>query len=290
MLLVIAVVVDRSARSLRDSLSDAVARGQELEAANRRLEAEIVARERAQQQLLHAQKIETVGHMASGVAHDFNHLLGLMLGYAQRARTAEHEAELRQAVGGMESAAKRASALTRGLLSFSRYDATKAERFKAGEALEDILPMLRQALGSRITLDVSLAPGPSPVIFDRAQFDLVVLNLATNSAQAMPHGGRVELELELADPAVVRIALRDGGPGIPPEVQDRMFEPFFTTKPSGRGTGLGLAIVHNLVTDFGGRVHVESAEGAGTRICIELPLAAEDDKSVARPPRYQANM
>ena len=83
-----AVVVDRSTRSLRDSLSDAVSRGQELETANRRLEAKIVAREPAQEQLLHAQKIETVGHMASGVAHDFNHLLGLILGYAQRARTA----------------------------------------------------------------------------------------------------------------------------------------------------------------------------------------------------------
>ncbi|MGY0560150.1 sensor histidine kinase [Luteimonas sp. A277] len=290
MFLVIAVVVDRSTRSLRDSLSDAIARGQELETANRRLEAEIVARERAQEQLLHAQKIETVGHMASGVAHDFNHLLGLILGYAQRARTAEHEAELRQAVGGMESAAKRASALTRGLLSFSRYDATKAERFEAGEALEDILPMLRQALGPRITLDVSLASGPSPVVFDRAQFDLVVLNLATNSAQAMPQGGRVELELELADPAAVRIALRDGGPGIPAGVQARMFEPFFTTKPCGQGTGLGLAIVHNLVTAFGGTVHVQSAEGSGTRICIELPLAVEDSRQEARPPRYQASM
>ena len=291
MFLVIAVVVDRSTRSLRDSLSDAVARGQELEAANRRLEAEIVARERAQEQLLHAQKIETVGHMASGVAHDFNHLLGLILGYAQRAKIAADGSELREAVSGMESAAKRASALTHGLLSFSRYDATRAERFDAGQALEEMLPMLRQALGPRIALDVRQASAPSPVVFDRVQFGLVLLNLATNAAQAMPAGGQVGLELETAaDPAAVRVTLHDQGPGIPPEVQERMFEPFFTTKPPGQGTGLGLAIVNNLVTAFSGRVHVESAEGSGTRICIELPLTVEDSRQDARPPRYQASM
>lgn len=290
MFLLIAVVVDRTTRSLRDSLSDAVARGRELEAANRRLEAEIVARERAQEQLLHAQKIETVGHMASGVAHDFNHLLGLILGYAQRARTAGDGDELRQAVSGMESAARRASALTHGLLSFSRYDATRAERFDAGAALEEILPMLRQALGPRIRLETRLASGPSPVLFDRVQLGMVVLNLATNAAQAMPEGGRVQLELEQADPAIVRITLRDEGPGIPPEVQARMFEPFFTTKPSGQGTGLGLAIVNNLVTSFGGRVRVESSEGTGTRACIELPLAADAVDQQARPSGYQASM
>src|SRR5690554_4698983 len=290
MFLVIAVVVDRTTRSLRDSLSDAIARGRELEAANSRLEAEILARERAQEQLLHAQKIETVGHMASGVAHDFNHLLGMILGYAHRAKTTDDAAELRQAVTGMESAARRASALTHGLLSFSRYDATRAERFDARDALEEVLPMLRQALGPRIVLDPTLASGPAPVVFDRVQFGLVLLNLATNAAQAMPEGGRVELELATAaDPATVRVALRDEGSGIPPEVQARMFEPFFTTKPAGQGTGLGLAIVNNLVTAFGGRVQVESAEGAGTQICIELPLAAEADDPQVRPAHYQAN-
>lgn len=290
MFLVIAVVVDRTTRSLRDSLSEANARGLELEAANRHLEAEILARERAQDQLLHAQKIETVGHMASGVAHDFNHLLGLILGYAQRAKMADDESDLRQAVNGMESAAKRASALTHGLLSFSRYDATRAERFDAGQAAEEALPMLRQALGPRITLELQLAPGPSPIMFDRAQFGLALLNLATNAAQAMPEGGRVALGLDTAgDAATVRAWLRDDGPGITEEVQARMFEPFFTTKPSGQGTGLGLPIVHNLVTAFGGQVHVDSAEGAGTRVCIELPLAAEDGQQEP-PARYQASM
>ena len=291
MFLVIAVVVDRTTRSLRESLNEANERGRKLEAANQRLEAEIVAREQAQDQLLHAQKIETVGHMAGGIAHDFNHLLSLILGYAERTKTADGEVELRQAVNGMESAARRASALTHGLLTFSRYDATRVQRFDAGEALDAVLPMLRQALGPRIALEVRRAAGPSLVVFDRVQFGLVLLNLATNAAQAMPGGGRVELGLETGtDPDCVRVWVRDEGPGVPAEVQARMFEPFFTTKPAGQGTGLGLAIVHNQVTAFNGRVHVESAKGTGTLVTIELPLAVEDDQPEARLPAYQTSM
>lgn len=291
MFLVIAVVVDRTTRSLRESLNEANERGHQLEAANQRLEAEIVAREQAQEQLLHAQKIETVGHMASGIAHDFNHLLSLILGYAERAKTADAEDELRRAVDGMESAARRASALTHGLLTFSRYDATLPQRLDAGEALDAVLPMLRQALGPRIALEVRRAAGPSPIVFDRVQFGLVLLNLATNAAQAMPGGGRVELGLETsAAPDCVRIWMRDEGPGIPAEVQARMFEPFFTTKPAGQGSGLGLAIVHNQVAAFDGQVRVESAEGTGTLIAIELPLAVEGDQATARSPAYQASM
>lgn len=282
MFLVIAVVIDRTTRSLRESLSQANERGRKLEAANRRLEAEIVAREQAQEQLLHAQKVETVGHMASGIAHDFNHLLSLILGYAERAKTAGGEDELRQAVDGMESAARRASALTHGLLTFSRFDATRPERFDAGEALDAVLPMLRQALGPGISLAMARTAAPSPVMFDRVQFGLILLNLATNAAQAMPGGGRVELGMETSpDARHVHIRMRDQGPGIPAEVQARMFEPFFTTKPAGRGTGLGLAIVHNQVTAFGGRIQVRSEMGAGTLVIIELPLAVEDGQPEA---------
>lgn len=291
MFLVVAVVVDRTTRSLRESLNEANERGCKLEAANHRLEAEIVAREQAQDQLLHAQKIETVGHMASGIAHDFNHLLSLILGYAERAKTADEEEELRQAVDGMESAARRATALTHGLLTFSRYDATRTQRFDAGEALDTVRPMLRQALGPRIALELRRAAEPTPVVFDRVQFGLILLNLATNAAQAMPEGGRVEVGLETGpNRDCVRIWMRDDGPGIPAAVQARMFEPFFTTKPAGQGTGLGLAIVHNQVTAFNGRVHVESAKGTGTLVTIELPLAVEDDQPEARLPAYQASM
>lgn len=276
MFLAVAVVVDRTTRSLRESLAEAISRGHELEMANHRLQAEILAREHAQEQLLHAQKIETVGHMASGVAHDFNHLLGMILGYAQRARIADDEPELRQALAGMESAARRARALTHGLLSFSRYDATRTERFDMMEGVWGVLPMLRQALGSHIALEVVPARGPLPVLFDRAQFELVLLNLAMNAAQAMADGGQAELLVERGD-GKARVTLRDHGPGIPPEVQARMFEPFFTTKPAGKGTGLGLAIVRSVMETFGGRVLVESTEGTGARVCIELPLAAPVD-------------
>lgn len=290
MFLVIAVVVDRTSRSLRESLAEAVSRGQQLEIANRRLEAEILARQRAQEQLLHAQKVETIGHMTSGIAHDFNHLLGLVLGYAQRAKAANDGAEVREAVDGMESAARRASALTHGLLGFSRYDANRVERFDVRTALEEQLPMLRQALGRNISLDVDLPSIPLPVLFDRTQLGLVLLNLTTNAAQAMPGGGRVELKLELAAVDTLRISLRDEGPAIPADVQKRMFEPFFTTKPKGQGTGLGLAIVDKLVTESGGRIQVESTRGAGTRVSIELPLATGGTEAHAPIEGYQANM
>lgn len=132
--------------------------------------------------------------------------------------------------------------------------------------------MLRQALGPRIALEVRRAAGPSLVVFDRVQFGLVLLNLATNAAQAMPGGGRVELGLETGtDPDCVRVWVRDEGPGVPAEVQARMFEPFFTTKPAGQGTGLGLSVASDLVGRAGGELLIDSVPGEGTTVRVRLP-------------------
>jgi len=276
MFLLIAVVVDRSATALRDSLDEAMLQGRKLAEANIRLQEEIAARDQAREQLLHAQKVEAVGRMASGVAHDFNHLLALILGYAERARTSDDAEELREVLSGMESAARRASAITHKLLNFSRYDATCPARFDACEALEEMRPMLRQTLGAQIRLDMQLPATDCPILFDRAQFGLAILNLTSNAAQAIDGRGRFEVELTRRGDAI-DIALRDNGPGIPAEVQARMFEPFFTTKPAGQGTGLGLPIVINLITGFGGGLRVRSAPGEGTAITITLPIAAVDE-------------
>lgn len=287
MFLLIAVVVDRSVAALRGSLDEATRRGRELSLANARLEEEIAAREHAQEQLIHAQKVEAVGRMASGVAHDFNHLLTLILGYAERGRLAESREELQEAVHGMESAARRASAITHKLLNFSRYDITRPERFDAVEAIREMGPMLKQTLGAGIALKMDLPATACPIVFDRAQFGLVVLNLTANAAQAMPNGGRFHVTVNpLAtgeSTEAVEIALRDTGPGITPEIQSRMFEPFFTTKPSGQGTGLGLAIVSNLVSEAGGTIQVQSGAGEGTTFRLRLPVAnARDVQDPAR--------
>lgn len=284
MFLLVAMVVDRSSAALRSSLEDATRRGQELASLNQRLQEEIAERERTREQLLQAQKVEAVGQMASGVAHDFNHLLALILGYAGRGRLLRDPDDLQEVIGGIESAARRASAITHKLLNFSRCDTTRPVRFDARTALDEMEPMLRQALGREIALHMHLPSTPCPIEFDRAQFGLAILNLATNAAQAIEGAGTVAIDLSRSLAGTVRIVLRDSGPGIPPDVQARMFEPFFTTKPAGQGTGLGLPIVRGLVEEADGRMCGYSAPGEDTTVEITLPLAGAPATRPARIP------
>ncbi len=272
-LLLIAVAVDRSVTALRESLRDAMRRGDDLARLNERLREEVAERERVRDQLVHAQKVEAVGRLAGGVAHDFNHLLSLMLGYAQRGRQAGDVAELRQALAGMESAARRAAAVAQTLLSFSRREASHVEVFDAGDALRELRPMLLQLFDGEVKVIVDAGGAPAPIAFDRAQFTLVVLNLAANANQAMPDGGWFHVRVRAAAAARVDIEFVDNGCGMTPDVQQRIFEPFFTTKPSGQGTGLGLAVAADLVRDVGGELGVRSAPGQGATFRMRLPLA-----------------
>jgi len=270
--LLISIVVDRAVAALRESLNEANQRGNELARVNQRLEAEITEHGRVREQLVHAQKVEAVGRLASGVAHDFNNLLGLMLGYAQRGRKSRDPDELRQALDGMESAARRAAAITQNLLNFSRNDATRIEVFDAARAMRDMEPMLLQLFdpGIRMHIDV-VGSDALPVAFDPAQFALVALNIAANANQAMTGGGRFDIQVRPHE-AAVDIVFTDTGPGIAADLRERIFEPFFTTKPNGQGTGLGLAVAANLVRNAGGDISAEdTAEGA--RFLVRLPRA-----------------
>jgi signal transduction histidine kinase len=279
--LLIAVVIDRSVRALRETLAEANRRGDALALANRRLEIEMAEREKVQQQLIHAQKVEAVGRLASGVAHDFNHLLSLILGYAAKGRQLDDSVELKKALAGVDAAGRRATAVTRKLLSFGRQDITQVGRFDLGDALHDLQPMLRQLFDPRVRVDLALPEEPLPVAFDRAQLELVVLNIAANANQAMADGGRFAIALRgAAGGAQVELEMRDDGHGMSAEVRERLFEPFFTTKPVGQGTGLGLSIAHDLVTERGGTIAVESAPGQGTTVCIRLPAAAREPADV----------
>ncbi|QDH70827.1 sensor histidine kinase [Marilutibacter alkalisoli] len=263
MFLLIAIVVDRTVAAMRSSLEEAVQQGLELSLANQRLKTEIAAREQAQEQLIHAQKVEAVGRMASGIAHDFNHLLTLILGYVERGKHATGTSETRDILTGVESAARRATAITHKLLHFSRQDTTRVERFDAGEALLEMKPMLRQTLGAGITLDMHTPDTPCMIRFDRAEFALVILNVTANAADAMPDGGRFRITLRAPSPGgMIEIELLDSGHGVPPEIRDRVFTPFFTTKPDGQGTGLGLAIVHDLIVSANGSAELDSGPGA----------------------------
>jgi signal transduction histidine kinase len=276
---IIAIVLDRTIAALRESLDESNERG-------RRLQQEIIERERVQEQLLHAQKMEAIGRLAGGVAHDFNNILGVILGFAsERDRLDEPDMDARQeaaamaeALEGVEMAARRGAAISHKLLSFSRNDVTRLECFDAGVALEGLAPMLRQLFGADVKVAMEIDRGrPLGIRFDRSQFELMLLNLSANARDAMPSGGRFRLHARgtPAPDARVVISLADTGKGMDAEVQRHIFEPFYTTKPSGSGTGLGLAVTYGLVTDAGGRIAVESAPGEGSTFRIELP-SAED--------------
>ncbi len=288
-LVVIAAILDRSVAALRSSLDTAHQRSHDLARtrdrlqlqmnslarSNAALEAERAERERVQGQLIHAMKVEATGRLASGVAHDFNHLLGLILGHASRARRSDDPAVLKQALEGTESAARRAVAATRKLLDFSRLEESRPETLDLRELLEDMRPMLRQLFDPSIRIVIELGNHAQYVRFDRAQLELIVLNLATNAQQAMPDGGRFTIALPApAGSPDVALVLSDTGIGMSEDVRRRCMEAFFTTKPAGQGTGLGLAVAAQLLHAANGDIGVDSAPGTGSTFRLTLPRQA----------------
>ena len=267
-----AFVIDQALITLRTSLALARRRGNDLARSRDRLQLEMQERERQRDQLVHAQKLESVGRLASGVAHDFNHLLTLVLGYAARGRSSDDPVQLKAALQGAETAARRATAVSRRLLDFSRQEATRLEAFDPSQAVADMQPMLRQAFPPDIRIHLQLSDAPGLIHFDRAQLELILLGIATNAAQAMPGGGDFTVIVTRRDDGHVEIAARDTGAGMDETTRARCLEPFFTTKPSGQGTGLGLAVANNLVQAGGGRIKVDSAPGQGSTLRIVLPV------------------
>lgn len=270
--LIITAILDRAVTALRESLHDANARGRELQE-------EMARRERAQNQLIHAQKMEASGRLASGVAHDFNNVLGVIRGFAaQRHRALDladplaRSASLEAALEGVEEAAERGTAVTRKLLGFSRNDRLRIETFDVRDAIDGMRPMLRQLFPASIRLELATSGEALPVHLDRSEFELMILNIAANARDAMPEGGRFLISAARQDD-LVRIDLGDSGQGMSAQVRAHVFEPFFSTKPSSTGTGLGLSIVHDLVNAVGGDIEVDSAPGQGTTFTIRLPWA-----------------
>ncbi len=241
----------------------------------------------AEERLRQAQKLESVGRLAGGVAHEFNNLLTVILGASQglledlRAGAPASLADVEQ----IQIAGGRARELTKQLLAVGRRQVTAPVSLDLNEAVRGQERMLRHVLGEAIQLTVDLDPSPCPVFCDPAQLDQVILNLAFNARDAMPGGGHLTLRTRLCDPAVapagrdgplaagkwIEFTVRDDGAGMAPGVIDHVFEPFFTTKPKGSGTGLGLATVYGIVTQAEGHVSVQSAPGQGTTFRIHLP-------------------
>jgi CheY-like chemotaxis protein len=215
-------------------------------------------------------------------------------GYAAALRDEMGE---RDALVQIERAAEQAASLTRQLLAFSRRQVLNPEPVDVNEIVAELHPMLERIIGDDVQVAISLAPQSASVEADRAQIERIVLNLAANARDAMPHGGRltietsrVELDAEYetshgdVNPGPhVLLAISDTGTGMSEDVRRHLFEPFFTTKSAGAGTGLGLATVFGVVKQSGGAIYVYSEEGRGTTFKIYLPEAVEDARPVATP-------
>ncbi len=249
---------------------------------------DITKRRELEDQLLQAQKMEAVGRLAGGVAHDFNNLPTAIMGYAQlmAARLGPDDPATHDAQEILKASA-RAAMLTRHLLAFSRRDVVQMQVLDLNLVVADITKMLRRLIGADIELNVIAAAGRLAVKADVGQLEQVIMNLAVNARDAMPQGGRLTIETSLSelsaemaggqipglDPGPhVLLAVTDTGIGMDRETQARIFEPFFTTKAPDKGTGLGLSTVYGIVQQCGGSIHVYSDIGWGTTFKIYLPL------------------
>jgi two-component system cell cycle sensor histidine kinase/response regulator CckA len=242
-------------------------------------------------QLRQAQKMESIGTLAGGVAHDFNNVLTAILGNAQLAlRKQPLEDPIRQRLVEIEKAGARGAALAGQLLAFSRRQHLERKIINLNDTIVDIVKMLQRLIGEHIEVRVRTPRELSRVFADSGQLEQVIMNLAVNARDAMPQGGTLtittrDVELDAAFLAkypyseagkYVQMTVTDNGTGMDAETRKRVFEPFFTTKEIGRGTGLGLAMVYGIVKQHGGLIHVYSEVGHGTTFNIYLPVAEGD--------------
>ncbi len=258
---------------------------------------DITAQKRIEDQLLQARKMESVGRLAGGVAHDFNNMLQAILGNCEMAiESLSPEHPLYTDLQEIRKAAQRSAALTRQLLAFARKQPVKPVLLDLNTAVASILPMLRRLIPENVELAWSPVPGLGAVVIDPVQFDQLLTNLVSNAGDAVEGQGRVTIDAanadvapgdpELAPGAYVRLTVRDTGRGMNAETLARVFEPFFTTKAVGRGTGLGLATVYGIVKQNGGHVTAASAPDRGSIFAVFLPRrdgAPADTPAPAQP-------
>lgn len=259
------------------------------ESLERTVSNEVAERIKAEGALRHAQKMEAVGQLASGVAHDFNNVLQIISSNLQlierdtgpSARQGERLAQALEAVA-------RGSRLSLQLLAFGRKQNLRPMVTDLGVLLDDMSALLQRALGDQVELSLEVAPNLWSVAVDRNQFENAILNMAINARDAMQGKGRLRIAAHnLAAPQGgqhVALALADNGCGMPPEVLAKVFDPFYTTKDVGKGTGLGMSMVYGFVQQSEGSIRIDSAAGRGTTITIELPrVAGEHETANAAP-------
>jgi signal transduction histidine kinase/ActR/RegA family two-component response regulator len=271
----LAVSAGRTARRYRRTL----------EANNAALAREIAERERTEGQLRQAQKVEALGRLTGGVAHDFNNVLAIIIGNLDLALKRIEEERPRRMVSSALEGAQRAAALTQRLLAFSRQQPLEPRSMDVNRCVVDTSNLLHRVLGETITIETVLGAGAWRAMVDPSQLESAIVNLAINARDAMPDGGKLTLETsntyldqayaeeheEVAPGQYVMLAITDTGTGMSAEVISKAFDPFFTTKPVGSGTGLGLSQVYGFIKQSGGHVKLYSEIGVGTSVKLYLP-------------------
>jgi len=267
-LIITGIMLQAALRIIRESRARAAAE----EAARRAMEAKLVQ----------SRRLETVGRLSAGVAHDFNNVLTVVFAEVSRlARTGDDK--VKASAGNIKDAAEHAAALTRQLMSFGRQQVRKPELLDLGEVTRQLERLLGKFVGDRIRFAIEPGADVPPVRADRTEVEQVLLNLVTNARDAMPEGGALTVRTGVAsaelrarcpgiagEPAVY-LSVSDTGTGIPDDVRARLFEPFFTTKEIGKGTGLGLATVQSIAGNAGGAIVVDSEPGRGSTFTLVLP-------------------
>jgi PAS domain S-box-containing protein len=248
--------------------------------------ATVLQRLHTEEQLRHAQRLESVGQLTGGIAHDFNNLLTVISGNLQvleELPALVDDDYAQQLVAAAARATRRGAELTGKLLAFSRRQVLQPSAIDVPTMLNSLTDMLRRTLDQRIRIDVEIEPGCPPCLADPGQLESALLNIAINARDAMPEGGVLAfraapcaplpaaLRDEIAAPECVELSIRDSGSGMSEETKARAFEPFFTTKEAGRGTGLGLSTVYGFAKQSGGAVTITSAPGQGTTLTLFLP-------------------
>jgi signal transduction histidine kinase len=248
---------------------------------------------RAEEMLGHSQRIDAIGQLTGGVAHDFNNILTVITGTIEiLAEGVAKDPKLTATVKLIDEAATRGAEMTQRLLAFARKQPLQPYSTDVNTLLVDATKLLRQTLGEQIEIESILQDELPPVLVDASQLTTALLNLALNARDAMPYGGKLMLETrdvhldeayarvnrDVRPGQYVMVAVSDTGRGIPPAIRDKVFDPFFTTKPPGQGTGLGLSMVYGFVKQSEGHIKIYSEEGQGTSIKIYLPQARETDK------------
>jgi PAS domain S-box-containing protein len=247
---------------------------------------DITNQRRLEQQFMQAQKMEAVGRLAGGVAHDFNNILTAIVGHSELLKDAiPPNSPLQEGLGEVMKASERASALTRQLLAFSRQQILQPRVIDPNVVIGELEKMLHRLIGEDVAIRTQLSPA-GRLMMDPSQLEQVLLNLAINARDAMNSGGTLTIETTTvtlpndtptligttAPGEYVRLRVKDTGCGIDPEFKDRIFEPFFTTKPVGKGTGLGLSTVFNIVEQSHGAIGVTTALGVGTTFDVYFPV------------------